>query len=510
VVPIETEFGRKRTIDQSSCNKDYSCVEGFCPSFVTVQGGSLTKRQAGDLGADGLPPLPEPTHPILEEPYGILVTGVGGTGVVTIGALLGMAAHLEHKGCTVLDMTGLAQKGGAVYSHIRIAERPDQIHAVRIASGNARLLLGCDIVVSASQDALSKLEPGHSRAIVNSHETITGDFTRNPDLAFPSRAMQRSIATAAGENNVEFLNATDLATGLLGDSIASNLFMLGFAYQRGLVPLSAEAIERAIALNGVAVEFNHDAFRWGRRAAVDPELVQTRAIPPATVPASHRLSDTLEQLISRRVAFLTDYQNAAYAARYADKIRRVREAETVCLPGETGLTQAVARSLFKLMAYKDEYEVARLYTETDFLKRVADQFEGSYKLNFHLAPPLLADRDPTTGHLRKRSFGPWMLSVFRVLARLRWLRGTPFDIFGRSQERRLERRLIGEYETLVEEIVARLSPANHEIAVELAGLPLEIRGFGHVKEASLARIDERREGLLVRFRSAQLHAAAAE
>jgi indolepyruvate ferredoxin oxidoreductase len=277
-----------------------------------------------------------------------------------------------------------------------------------------------------------------------------------------------------------------------------------------LVPLSAEAIERAIALNGVAVEFNHDAFRWGRRAAVDPKLVQTRAIPPATVPASHRLSDTLEQLVSRRVAFLTDYQNAAYAARYADKIRHVSEAETVCLPGETGLTQAVARSLFKLMAYKDEYEVARLYTETDFLKRVADQFEGSYKLNFHLAPPLLADRDPTTGHLRKRSFGPWMLSVFRVLARLRWLRGTPFDIFGRSQERRLERRLIGEYETLVEEIVACLSPANHEIAVELAGLPLEIRGFGHVKEASLARIDERREGLLVRFRSAQLHAAAAE
>ena len=320
VVPVETEFGRKRAIDQSSCNKDYSCVEGFCPSFVTVHGGQLKKRKARDLGETELPALPEPAYPALDEPYGILVTGVGGTGVVTIGALLGMAAHLEEKGCTVLDMTGLAQKGGAVYSHVRIARTPDEIHAVRIAAGGASLLLGCDLVVSASQDALSKLEPGHSRAIINSHETITGDFTRDPDLTFPSHAMQRSIAEAAGEENVEFLNATDLATGLLGDAIASNLFMLGFAYQRGSVPLSAEAIERAIALNGVAVEFNRDAFRWGRRAAVHPDLVRSRATPPSSVPPSHHLSDTLDQIVSRRVAFLTDYQNAAYAARYAARV----------------------------------------------------------------------------------------------------------------------------------------------------------------------------------------------
>jgi len=381
---------------------------------------------------------------------------------------------------------------------------------VRIAAGGASLLLGCDLVVSASQDALSKLELGHSRAIVNSHETITGDFTRNPDLAFPSDALQRSIANAAGKDNVEFLNATDLATGLLGDSIASNLFLLGFAYQRGQVPLSAEAIERAIALNGVAIDFNQTAFRWGRRAAVDPALVQARAIPPAAVPPSHRLSDTLDEVISRRVAFLTGYQNAAYAARYAGKVRRVREAEALCLPGETGLTQAVARSLFKLMAYKDEYEVARLYANSDFLKRVAERFEGPYKLNFHLAPPLLGDRDPETGHLRKRNFGPWMLSVFRVLARLHRLRGTPFDIFGRSEERRLERRLIGEYETLIDDIVARLSPANHQTAVELAGLPLELRGFGHVKEANLAHVKARQEALLTQFHAVQLHAAAAE
>ena len=510
VVPVETEFGRKRAIDQSSCNKDYSCVEGFCPSFVTVHGGGLKKRQAGDLGEAGLPPLPEPAHPSLDEPYGVLVTGVGGTGVVTIGALLGMAAHLEEKGCTVLDMTGLAQKGGAVYSHIRIARRSDEIHAVRIAAGGASLLLGCDLVVSATQDALSKLEIGHSRAVINSHETITGDFTRNPDLTFPSGALQRSISEAAGEENVEFLNATDLATGLLGDSIASNLFMLGFAYQRGLVPLSAEAIERAITLNGVVVDFNRGAFRWGRRAAVDPDLVRARATPPAAVPPSHHLSETLDEVISRRVTFLTDYQNAAYAGRYAARVERMRQAETACLPGESRLTESVARSLFKLMAYKDEYEVARLYTETDFLKRLADRFEGPYKLHFHLAPPLLGERDPKTGHLRKRSFGPWMFSVFRLLARLRGLRGTPLDIFGRSEERRLERRLIGKYEALADEILDHLSPANHEVAVELASLPAEIRGFGHVKEANLARVKAREEVLVARFRSAPLHALAAE
>ncbi len=511
VVPIETEFGRKRAIDQSSCNKDYSCLEGFCPSFVTVHGGRLKKPNIGDQGNNGLPALPEPILPPLDQPYGIVITGVGGTGVVTIGALLGMAAHLEQKGCTVLDMTGLAQKGGAVYSHVRIAREPDEIHAVRIASGGASLLLGCDLVVSASADALSKLQPGHSRAIVNSHETIIGEFTRDPDLKFPAREMQRSISETTGPDNTEFLDATHLATGLLGDSIASNLFMLGYAYQRGLVPVSAGAIEQAIALNGVAVELNLDAFRWGRHAAVDPALVEGRATASATVPDSHRLSETLEQIIERRIAFLTEYQNAAYAARYASWIRRLREVETACLPGQTALTQTVAQALFKLMAYKDEYEVARLYAESDFLKRVADRFEGAYELNFHLAPPLLGDRDPETGHLRKRGFGPRMLWVFRILARMRGLRGTRFDIFGRTQERRAERQLIGEYQDVIEEILARVSPANHATAVELAALPLEIRGFGHIKQASLVRVKAKEEALLTRFRSAPSpHVLAAE
>src|SRR6266481_6388659 len=511
VVPVETEFGRKRAIDQSSCNKDYSCLEGFCPSFVTVHGGRLKKPNIGDHGEHSLPALPEPILPPLDQPYGILVTGVGGTGVVTIGALLGMAAHLEHKGCTVLDMTGLAQKGGAVYSHVRIAREPDEIHAVRIASDGASLLLGCDLVVSASADALSRLQLGHSRAIVNSHETIIGEFTRDPDLKFPAREMQRSISETTGPDNAEFLDATHLATGLLGDSIATNLFMLGYAYQRGLVPVSAGAIEQAIALNGVAVELNLDAFRWGRHAAVDPALVEGRATASATVPDSHRLSETLEQIIERRTAFLTEYQNAAYAARYASWIRRLREVETACLPGQTALTQTVAQALFKLMAYKDEYEVARLYAESDFLKRVADRFEGAYELNFHLAPPLLGDRDPETGHLRKRGFGPRMLWVFRILARMRGLRGTRFDIFGRTQERRAERQLIGEYQDVIEEILARVSPANHATAVELAALPLEIRGFGHIKQASLVRVKAKEEALLTRFRSAPSpHVLAAE
>jgi indolepyruvate ferredoxin oxidoreductase len=502
VVPVETEFGRKRAIDQSSCNKDYSCLKGFCPSFVTVEGGNLRKRSGGDTEEAGLPALPEPALPELAQPYGILVTGVGGTGVVTIGALLGMAAHLEGKGGTVLDMTGLAQKGGAVLSHVRIAARPDDIHAVRIESGSAGLLLGCDLVVSAGGEALSKVQTGQTRAVINSQETITGDFTRQPDLSFPGRELRHSIAGAVGTENAEFVEATRLATGLLGDSIATNLFMLGYAYQHGLVPVSGEAIERAIELNGVAVAFNRSAFMWGRRAAVDIALVEARAVPKEAVPESHRLSESLDEAISHRVEFLTRYQNAGYAERYAARVRRIREIETGRAPGNTALTEAVARALFKLMAYKDEYEVARLYTESGLLNRISDQFEGDYRLRFHLAPPLLAERDPATGHLLKRTYGPWMLTAFRILAKLRGLRGTPFDIFGHTAERRAERQLIAEYEGLLDEIAAALTPQNHPLVVELAGLPLEVRGFGHVKEANLQRAKAKEMDLLARFHGA--------
>jgi indolepyruvate ferredoxin oxidoreductase len=504
VVPVETEFGRKRAIDQSSCNKDFSCLNGFCPSFVTVRGGSLKKRAATALSGDDLPPLPEPVLPDVAEPYGILVTGVGGTGVVTIGALIGMAAHLEGKGVTVLDMTGLAQKGGAVLSHVRIAEHPEQIHAVRIAAGDANLLLGCDLVVSAGAEALSRLRPGHSRAIVNSHETITGDFTRDPDLPFPARDLRRTIASVLGDGEADFVEATRLATGLLGDSIATNLFMLGYAYQKGLVPVSAAAIERAVELNAVAVAFNKSAFYWGRRAALDPAAVEARAVPRDAVPESHRLSNSLDEVIARRSEFLTQYQNAAYAARYADRIRRLRQVEAARLDGGTALTEAAARALFKVMAYKDEYEVARLYTESDFLKRVADQFDGPYALRVHLAPPLLAERDPATGHLKKRAYGPWILGVFGLLARLRFLRGTALDPFGRSAERRAERQLLADYEVLLDEIESGVSPHNCDAALALAHLPLEIRGFGHVKQANLAKSRTQQAELLAQFRASRL------
>ena len=512
VVPVETEFGSKRRIDQSSCNKDFSCLNGFCPSFVTVHGGAPRRRPAGELSEDGLPPLPDPVLPDIAEPWGILVTGVGGTGVVTIGALIGMAAHLEGKGVTVLDMTGLAQKGGAVLSHVRIAVRPEQLQAVRIAAGNADLLLGCDLVVAAGAEALSRLRPGKSRAIVNSHETITGEFTRHPDLPFPSRDLRHAISGAVGAGDAEFIDGTRLATGLLGDSIATNLFMLGYAYQQGLVPVSAAALDRAVELNGVAIDFNRAAFHWGRRAALDPALVEVRAVPQSAVPESHRLSETLDEAIARRVDFLTQYQNAAYAARYAARIRRLREVEAVRVPGGGGaLADAASRALFKVMAYKDEYEVARLYAESDFLKRVADQFDGNYQLRFHLAPPLLADRDPATGHLKKRVYGPWMLGAFRVLARLRFLRGTGFDPFGRSAERRAERQLVADYEARLDEITQNLTPQNHAVAVELAQLPQEIRGFGHVKAANLNRVKAKEAELLRRFRMrAEPALAAAE
>ncbi len=507
VTPIETEFGRKRAIDQSSCNKDFSCLKGFCPSFVTVEGGSLKKWALGDVGEDGLPPLPDPVLPALGEPYGVLITGVGGTGVVTISALLGMAAHLEGRGVTVLDQIGMAQKGGAVLSHVRIAASPAAIHAVRIANGDARLLLGCDLVVSASGELVSKLRPGQTHAIVNSYETITGDFTRNPDLSFPQQRLRRAVENAVGQGGAEFLDATGLATGLLGDSLATNLFMLGYAYQRGLVPVSAEAIERAIELNGAAIDFNLRAFHWGRRAALDLPLVAERATPPETLPEAHHLSESLDEVIARRAVFLKDYQNAAYAARYTAAIGRVRTAEAVS--DTTAVTDAAARSLFKLMAYKDEYEVARLYTDGDFLKRVATQFEGDYKLKFHLAPPLTGGRDPKTGHLQKREYGPWMLTAFRLLAKLKGLRGTSFDIFGRTEERRAERRAIADYAALLDEIATNLTAANHATAVELAAVPLEVRGYGHVKEANWQRAAAKTASLLARFRGTEAPQAIA-
>ncbi|MFZ5792205.1 MAG: indolepyruvate ferredoxin oxidoreductase family protein [Pseudomonadota bacterium] len=509
VVPVETEFGRKRAIDQSSCNKDFSCLKGFCPSFVTVHGGGLRRRQSAG-GADALGPLPEPQRPGTAEPYGILVTGVGGTGVVTIGALLGMAAHLEGKGCSILDMTGLAQKGGAVISHVRIADRPEDIHAVRIAAGGARLLLGCDVVVAASLDALAKLHRGMSRAVVNLEESITGDFTRNPDAEFPLADLKRAIADAAGREAVNFVDATRLATALLGDSIASNMFMLGYAYQKGLIPVSGEAIERAIELNAAAVEQNRQAFRWGRHAAQDPAAVQVAARAADPIAAPKPVATTLEEIVAVRRRDLVGYQNEALARRYEALVERVRAAESQRTPGRHGLAEAVARNYYKLLAYKDEYEVARLFSDAAFRAALDNQFEGKWRLGFNLAPPLLAKRDPDTGHLVKREFGPWLSGGFRLLAKLRFLRGTAFDIFGYTAERRHERALIRDYEQVMDELLARLDHDNHRLAVALAELPQQIRGYGHIKEAAIARAKAREAELLASFRNPAAQPTAAE
>ncbi len=505
VIPLETAMGRKRAIDQSSCNKDYSCLNGFCPSFVTIEGGKLKKPQptmpVGEV-------LPEPDLPALKDPFNILVTGIGGTGVVTIGALLGMAAHLEGKGCSIMDMTGLAQKGGAVFSHVRIAGRPEEIHAVRVAAGNADLMLGCDIVVAATYDALAKGRLGHSRAIINSHETITADFTRDPDYRFPGQTLRSAIEAAVGPGAAEFMDATALATALVGDSIATNLFMLGLAYQRGLIPVSAAAIERAIELNRTAEKENKLAFLWGRRAALDLAGVEKAAA--RTRIEARRIPETLDEIIAHRMGHLTRYQNDAYAARYRNLVDRVIAAERASMPGAQALSLAVAKNYAKLLAYKDEYEVARLHADPVFRERIAAQFEGDYTLRFHLAPPALSQPDPATGRIKKKQFGPWMMRAFGILARLKWLRGTALDPFGRSADRKLERRLIAEYETLIEEVLASLSPENHATAVALASLPEQIRGYGHVKEANVEAGKKRRDELLARFNSPPSTRRAAE
>jgi indolepyruvate ferredoxin oxidoreductase len=484
ILPKETAQGRKREIDQSACNKDFSCVEGFCPSFVTVHGGKLRKPQRPDQN-QAFATLPEPTLPGLDHPFNILLPGVGGTGVTTVGAMLGYAANLEGKGCSVLDQAGLAQKFGPVVSHIRIAARQEDLFAVRIAAGEAHLLLGCDLLVAAGPDAIAKLNNDKSYAVVNSQQTPTAEFTRNPDAEFPAEAMMQTIREAVGADKTHFVQATDLATKLMGDSIASNLFMLGYAYQLGLIPLTSKAIEKAIELNGVAVSLNQQAFLWGRRAAFDLPAVQKAANPQA-IAQQEPLELTLEQRLAKNVQILGEYQNQAYGKRYLALVDKVLEAERRLFPGEQpALTEAVAFNYFKVLAYKDEYEVARLYSNGEFTRQLQAQFEGDYRLEFHLAPSWLAKRDPNNGAPRKRSFGPWMVKAFDVLARFKFLRGTAFDPFGRSLERRQERELIDSYVGDVELILQHLNAGNRHTALSLARLPERIRGYGHVKESAM-------------------------
>ena len=496
VQPLETEWGRKRTIDQSSCNKDFSCVKGFCPSFVTVHGAKL-KKGKGVAADHDLPVLPDPQLPAIEQTYNIIVTGVGGTGIVTIGGILGMAAHLEGRGVGVLDMAGLAQKGGAVFSYVRFAKKPEDIHAIRVAAGRADLILGGDIVVTGTRKVLAAAKHGATTMVVNTAEFLPGEFTRNADFSLPTEKLKRTITADAGRDHTHFIDATRLATALFGQSLGSNMFMVGYAYQLGAIPLSSAAIERAIELNGEAVAMNKAAFHWGRRAAVDRAQVEALARPAAAKPSDAlHLSESLDEIIGRRVKFLTDYQDAAYAARYRGLVEKVRAVEAARTPGKTGLAEAVARYLFKLMAYKDEYEVARLYNDGSFLAQVADTFDGdNLRFEFHLAPPLLARRDRTTGLPRKMSFGPWLLPAFRLLASLKFLRGTAFDPFGRTQERRTERKLIEDYQAMLAKVLDALTADNHHVAVALAAIPEKIRGFGHVKQRHLAAAKADESGL---------------
>jgi len=533
VEPFETPLGRKRKINQSSCNKDFSCLKGFCPSFVTVEGGKWRGRSQAvvqnrnQVASPSLewPELPDPTvasvdsspsSGISARPYSILVTGVGGTGVVTIGQLLGMAAHLDGRGVAVLDMAGLAQKGGAVTSHIQIAQTQDQLFATRVAIGEAQLVIGGDLVVTAGADSLARMRPGVTRVILNADVAPTVEALRNPDWRFPEAQLRADLLATVGSDSVDWVAAQRLAVALCGDTLFANPFMLGWACQRGWLPVTRAALERAIELNGAAVPANLAAFLWGRRAAHDFAAVSTEAFGASQVELSTSTVAPLDAIVELRARHLTDYQNQTLAQRYKDLVDRVRQAELGVLgararvveglDGGIGdgagmrLSEAVAQQYFRLLSYKDEYEIARLHSDPRFLDRLRQQFEGDWSLRFHLAPPGLARVDPLTGRPRKIAFGPWMLPVFRGLARLKFLRGTVFDPFGMTEERRQERGLIVEYEALIEELLRGLNPQTHALAVKLARIPEHIRGFGLVKEANLQRVRGDWRDLLTQWR----------
>jgi indolepyruvate ferredoxin oxidoreductase len=504
VSPLETVLGTKRTIDQSVCNKDFSCVNGFCPSFVTVHGGELAKAKAPTGGDGGVKlaaaGLPEPKLPSLERAHTMIVTGVGGTGVVTISAVLGQAAHIAGLGFGSIDMTGLAQKGGAVACHIRIARSAADIHAIRAGVASTDLILGCDLVVTASNKVLETVKPDHTAIVYSTHEMHVADFARRPDLKLPGLALARAIEERARKGQIASFDAHRYAVGLFGDSIASNMMMLGAAYQLGLVPVPAFAIEKAIELNGAAIAMNQQAFRAGRvamhdRAKLDAMMSET------TETVEERVAETLEGIVAHRSALLADYQDEAYAERYRATVKSVADAEAVKTPGHTELAIATAKGLYKLMAYKDEYEVGRLYSSSAFKTELQSQFAAYKTLEFHLAPPLLARRDKATGEPRKMRFGRWMLPIFGLLAKGKRLRGSSLDVFGYTAERKLERRMIGDYEAVLGEVVERLTPATHTIGVKLAGLALDIKGFGHVKLANYEAAKKREAALLAQLRS---------
>ena len=497
VEPLETEFGRKRTINQNTCNKDVSCLKGFCPSFVTVEGGQLKKKAKG-VSRIALPEieLPLPTLPKTQHAWGTVVAGVGGTGVITIGQLLGMAAHIEGKGIVTQDSAGLAQKGGATWSHVLIADDQESIRTTRVSMAAADLIIGCDPIVSAGKETLQRMLQGRTHVALNAYSTPTAAFVKNANWQNPAEQCAADIANAVGLEGLSAFDANRVSTQVLGDTIYINPMLLGFAWQKGWVPLGHEALMRAIELNDVAVAQNIAAFEWGRHCAHHWNVVDA-LLAPAQVIQFHK-PQGVDALVAKRVSFLTDYQNASYAKRYSDIVLRVKAAEAAF--HKTSLSEAVARNLFKLMAYKDEYEVARLHTNTAFLQKIGDMFEGDYTVNYHLAPPIISKTNEK-GELQKQKFGPLMLTGFKLLKHFKVLRGTPLDIFGNTEEREMERALIGEYVASIDEVLAKLNADNHALALEIANLPDAVKGFGHVKVRNVVAVRSKWDGLMEKWRS---------
>jgi indolepyruvate ferredoxin oxidoreductase len=503
VEPLETEFGRKRQINQSTCNKDFSCVKGFCPSFVTVEGGSLKKATSPRLTLQNdWPALDRPVVADIQAVpgavWGIVVAGVGGTGVITIGQLLGVAAHLEGKGIVTQDAGGLAQKGGATWSHVLIGASQEHIRTTRVSMASADLIIGCDPIVVAGKETLLRMRNGRTHVALNANSAPTAAFVKNANWVNPGDQCIVDISQAVGDQNLGVFNADAIATQFMGDSIFTNPIMLGYAWQKGWIPLRLESLMRAMELNAVAIDKNKLAFEWGRRAAQDPEAVQRALAPAQVVTFSPRSQQSLDDIVARRVSFLTDYQNAAYARRYSDTVKAVQQSESALgLPG-TPLAEAVARYLFKVMAYKDEYEVARLHRDAGFKNRLSSMFEGDFKLHYHLAPPVLGN-ETSAGLVQKRSFGPWMGVVFAALAPLKVLRGGIFDVFGYTSERKAERALAHDYQAAILAILPALSATNREAALTFARLPEQVRGFGHVKARNLAAVQQQWKQLLAQI-----------
>ena len=513
IEPADTAFGRKRRVNQSSCNKDFSCVKGFCPSFVTVRGERRRESQTAiypelDQAIAG---MPTPQLAACDDPYGILVTGIGGTGIVTMSALISMAVHLEGKHCTSLDLTGIAVKNGAVSGHIRICDDSDRLHGARISARGTDLLIGCDMIVASNREMLSKYDKTRTCAVLNEHIAPTYAFQVRPDLDLNNRRMKRDLLDAINEERSVFIDANRLTSRLTGDPILTNIFMLGFTLQRGLLPVGIAAVERAIELNGVAVDANKQALNLGRLAAHDSPAIDRalEAAEPARGPDTN--PQTLEEIVAFQAEHLTAYRDSAYAERYRALVARVAEAERAVVPSGDELARAVARYYAKLLAYKDEYEVARLYGDRRYWQALERELGSGYKLRLHLAPPLLAKRHPVSGELEKREFGPWIWPLLRFLARLRFLRGSRFDVFGRTDERKMERRLIAAYEATIDELLSILNIDNHELAVEIAEIPEHIRGFGHVKVRHVDEAKARESELLTKLRegsSSALQAAS--